>query len=85
MMPFLDLDQLILSLCNERLQKVAMIASKTYQVLEDRGIEITAATATAFDARVAVLVGNGKLEAKGDIKRWRHSEVRLPALEGIKQ
>jgi hypothetical protein len=34
---------------------------------------------------VAVLVGNGKLEAKGDIKRWRHSEVRLPALEGIKQ
>jgi hypothetical protein len=32
-----------------------------------------------------VLVGNGKLEAKGDIKRWRYSEVRLPGLEEINQ
>jgi hypothetical protein len=26
----------------------------------------------------AALVGSGQLEAKGDIKRWRYSEVRLP-------
>jgi hypothetical protein len=80
-----DLDQVILSFCNERLQKVARIAAKTYEVLENRGIEITAATADAFDECLAALVGSGKLEAKGDIHRWRHSEVRLPGHEGIEQ
>jgi len=82
MMPPSDLDQLILSFCNERLQKVARIAAKTYQALEDRGIEITAATTAAFDVRMAALVDGGKLEAKGDIKRWGYSEVRVPSAQG---
>jgi hypothetical protein len=72
-----DLDELILSFCSERLQKVARIAAKTYEVLEDRAIEITAATADAFDECMAALVGSGKLEAQGNIKRWCYSEVRL--------
>jgi hypothetical protein len=25
-----------------------------------------------------VLVGSGRLQAKGDIRQWRYSEVRLP-------
>jgi hypothetical protein len=72
-----DLDQLVLSFCNERLQKVARIAAKTYQVLEARGIEIMATTADAFDECMAALVSSGQLESKGNIKRWGYSEVRL--------
>ena len=73
-----ELDSLVLSFCDQHWRKVARIAGQTYQALEHRGIEITTATADAFDARMAVLVGTGQLDAKGDIKRWRHSEVRLP-------
>jgi hypothetical protein len=76
-----DLDQLILSFGNERLQKVARIAAKTYETLEGRGITITVETADAFDACMTTLVGTGQLEAKGDIKRWHHSEVRLPSAD----
>jgi hypothetical protein len=80
-----DFDQVILSFCSGRLQKVAMISAKTYEVLENRGIEITAATADAFDECMAALVDSGKLEAKGNIKRWRYSEVRLPDSKGIER
>jgi Protein of unknown function len=78
MIPAAEFDQLLLSFCDEHWRKVARIAAKTYQALEDRGMEITGATAKAFDARMAALVGTGQLEAKGDIKRWGYSEVRLP-------
>lgn len=29
-------------------------------------------------SRIEELVQNGRLAAQGDLKRWRHSEVRLP-------
>lgn len=29
-------------------------------------------------ARIEILVENGRLEAQGDIARWRFSEIRLP-------
>ncbi len=73
-----ELDELILSFCKERWQKVAMVFGKTMQVLEDRGIQINGGIANALDARVELLVGSGRLEAKGDIRQWRYSEVRLP-------
>lgn len=72
-----DLDQLLLSFCTERWQKVARIISKTYEVLETRGRMFTG-IADHVDARMAALVGTGQLEAKGNIKRWGYSEVRLP-------
>jgi hypothetical protein len=37
--------------------------------------------ADEMDVRVAILVTSGQLESKGNIKRWTHSEVRLPGLE----
>ena len=73
-----ELDNLLISFCDQQWRKVARIAAKTYQALEERGIEITVATAEAFDARMGLLVASGQLDAKGDIRRWRHSEVRLP-------
>ena len=32
----------------------------------------------AIAARIRALVEDGKLQAEGDLSRWRHSEVRLP-------
>ena len=32
-----------------------------------------------FAARVQVLVDAGRLESQGDLRKWRHSEVRLNA------
>ncbi len=74
-----ELDELILSFCDEHWRKVARVFSKTMQVLEDRGIQISGAVADALDARMKALVNSGRLEAKGNIRRWRFSEVRLPA------
>ena len=76
-----ELDALLLSFCVQRFLKVARIASQTLEALEDRGITPTSDLEDQIDARLAALVHGGKLEAKGDIKRWRYSEVRLPGTE----
>jgi Protein of unknown function len=81
MIPAADLDQLLLSFCTERWQKVARIIGKTYEVLETRG-SIFTGIAEHVDVCMAALVGAGQLEAKGDIKRWGYSEVRLPGGRG---
>jgi hypothetical protein len=74
-----ELDELILSFCDVRWLKVARIFGNTMQVLEDRGIQIPGGMAAALDARLEALVKSGRLQAKGNIRRWRFSEVRLPA------
>jgi hypothetical protein len=63
-----ELDELILSFCDEHWRKVARVFSKTMQVLEDRGIQVSGGVADALDARMEVLVRTGRLEAKGDIR-----------------
>jgi hypothetical protein len=63
-------DAMILSAASERWQKVARIIA----VVSER-----AANGKHFDAiatRIRALVDEGKLEAKGDLSRWRFSEVR---------
>jgi hypothetical protein len=80
MLPAPELDHMILSFCSEHWQKVARIVGKTFEALEQRGISIDGA-ADKVDERMAALVGSGRLEAKGNIKRWGYSEVRLPGGE----
>jgi hypothetical protein len=66
------LDALILSVASERWQKVARIIA----LVSER-----AGDGTNFDAiadRIRALVDDGKLQAEGDLSRWRYSEVRLP-------
>jgi hypothetical protein len=46
------------------------------EVLEDRGIPFNV---KSIDARMASLVRSKRLEAQGNIRKWRYSEVRLPA------
>ena len=79
MMSAADLDQLLLSFCNRRWLKVARIAGKTLDAIEERGTKLDGTFADQIDARMAALVHGRLLEAEGNIKRWRYSEVRLPS------
>ena len=81
MIPADHLNQLILSFCTTRWLKVARIIGKTMDALEQRGVPMDG-IADQLDARMAALVGSGQLEAKGNIKRWGYSEVRLPGERG---
>jgi hypothetical protein len=66
------LDALILSAASERWLKVARIVAEVSERTGD---------GTKFDAiatRIRALVDGGKLQAKGDLSRWRCSEVRVP-------
>jgi hypothetical protein len=75
-----DIDRLLLSFADAHWRKVGRIIGHTYETLEERGSEIFRGIAKLMDARMAVLVRSGKLEAKGNIKRWGYSEVRLAAV-----
>lgn len=73
-----EIDQLLLSFCKSRWLKVARVIADTQQMLEGRGISMSSDLFDAMDVRLAILVRTGRLEAKGDIRRWRFSEIRLP-------
>jgi len=65
-------DAMILSAASERWQKVArIIAVVSERAGNGKHFE-------AITARIRALVDDGKLEAKGDLSRWRYSEVRRP-------
>jgi uncharacterized protein DUF3658 len=69
------LDQLILARAQPQWRKVAYIIASI-------GHDMSMTTDEDYDciaARIVALVRSGKLEAQGDLAKWRHSEVRLPA------
>lgn len=67
-------DALILSFARPQWRKVAMIIS---QVARESGRDRDADCENVAE-RIRVLVEAGRLEAQGDLSKWRHSEVRLP-------
>jgi hypothetical protein len=72
-------DAMILSAASDRGQKVARIIA----VVSER-----AGNGKHFDAiaaRIRTLVDDCKLEAKGDLSRWRYSEVRRVQSESDSQ
>lgn len=66
------IDALLLSQATSSWQKVAMVIGKALQV--DRSL-----VENKLGERIAALVESGRLESDGDIRNWRHSEIRLPA------
>jgi hypothetical protein len=78
-----EIDQLLLSFCNTQWQKVAKVIGNVLQVFEKRQIRCNAVLAVTIDARMAILVRNGKLEAQGNIRKWRYSEVRQPIARAL--
>jgi hypothetical protein len=77
--PQAQIDELILSFARTDWRKVAMIIGRVLFHCRDTGLSIDH---DDFDLRVAerivALVEAGKLQAQGNLSRWRHSEVRLP-------
>ena len=71
-----DVDRLILSFAQVQWRKVAMIISKVVGASGRGGDD---AELHDVAERVRVLVDDGRLQARGDLSKWRHSEVRLPA------
>ena len=70
-----NLDNLILSLAETPWQKTAMIVARALDQCEALASEEFADRVTK---RIAQLVKTGRLESRGDLARWRFSEVRLP-------
>jgi Protein of unknown function len=74
-LPQEEIDRLILSFAHEEYwRKVAMIISRVLSGRPDCGDEIIAQRVAD---RIVALVKAGRLEAQGNLNRWRHSEVRL--------
>jgi hypothetical protein len=77
--PEAEIDELLLSFCNARWQKVARIIGKTLEELEKREpLGNDGVMADTIDARLENLVCSGRVEAKGNIRKWGYSEIRLP-------
>jgi hypothetical protein len=75
-----EIDAAILSFAEPRWLKVARIGS---EVLNALGLEDSDGE-RAVAARIEALVSAGKLEAQGDMTRWRWSEVRLPSAPSLR-
>jgi len=73
------LDRLILSVAKPKWQKVAMVIAMTRMIAEETNFKISYG---APGVRIGALCRVGRLESRGNLSRWRHSEVRLPAKGG---
>ena len=73
----LQIDEAILSVAEPSWRKVAFVIIKVTDTMGsdlpegDAGFNLVA-------KRIEFLVRGGRLLAQGDIKKWRHSEVRKP-------
>lgn len=68
------IDRALLSLCEERWRKVAYVVGHAMDVHPNRYLDIPD---LYYAQRVRALVEAGKLEAVGNLRRMRFSEVRL--------
>jgi ABC-type amino acid transport substrate-binding protein len=72
-----QIDEAILSVTPTSWRKVAFVIGMTVKYLGDNlpqgdtGLDLVA-------DRIEALVHDGRLLAQGDLKKWRHSEVRKP-------
>jgi hypothetical protein len=74
-----DVDQIIFSIVTSRWQKMAAVVWLTVNRGEELGFRVTD---EMFAARVQALVEEGPLKSQGDLRKWRHSEVRLKRQTG---
>jgi hypothetical protein len=70
-----EIDQQIISECIEHWRKVARVVGSTIMRFQEQYPELTDGF---YSLRVQSLVNDGKLESRGNLKRMRYSEVRLP-------
>jgi len=71
------IDETVLSATETSWRKVALVIARVEKILGNNlpegqsGLDLIA-------NRIEVLVQDGRLLAQGDLKKWRHSEVRKP-------
>ena len=71
-----ELDTVILSCAKPEWQRVTMLIAATVDATKAQQLEIPAQT---IAGRIYALTEAKQLEAKGNIRRWRTSEIRRPA------
>ncbi len=70
------LDAVILNCAQPDWQKVTMLIAATVDATKAQAVDVTAQT---IAGHIYALAEAGALEAKGNIRRWRSSEIRRRA------
>jgi len=70
----MDFDRVILSTMSHHWRKTARIVGDVSEQYRTRGIDLDPAIAAA---RLTAMAEAGRIEAEGDLRKWRYSEVRL--------
>ncbi|MBS0241503.1 MAG: hypothetical protein JSS20_04950 [Proteobacteria bacterium] len=68
------LDRIVLAAAEAEWRKTAMLIARVVDAAKAQSLE---ATGQQIAARIYALVEAGRLEAKGNVRRWRASEVRM--------
>ena len=69
-----DIDAIVLSAMKPQWQKVAMVVARSSKRCEELGLSISH---EVLAARIRALADSSRFESAGDLRKWRHSEVRL--------
>jgi hypothetical protein len=69
-----DIDAILLSCLKPQWRKMAMIVGNATKRSQELALPIGA---EIFVARLCALAEAGRIESQGDLRKWRHSEVRL--------
>jgi hypothetical protein len=70
----MDFDRAIISLLSRNWRKTAAIVGRVSEQYRSLGIDLDPAIAAA---RLIAMADSGLIEGAGDLRMWRHSEVRL--------
>lgn len=71
-----EIDRIIFSVMKPLWQKMAMVVGRAY--VRSEAIEMPVSD-EMFAARIQALAAAGRIENQGDLRKWRHSEIRLKA------
>jgi hypothetical protein len=73
-----DIDGIIFSELKPHWRKVAMVVRQAFDRCEEAGLPLSReGRHEIFAARLRHLADNDQIEGAGDLRKWRHSEVRL--------
>lgn len=68
------LERMVLSVCTQDWQKVAVVISKVFDAPD---FDSEKNTAAEIAERIYIMVDSGKLDVQGNMRRWRDGAVRL--------
>ena len=69
-----EIDSVLFSVMRWQWRKMALVVGMAFGRCKELGLPIND---EALAARIQVLVESDRLDAQGDLRKWRHSEVRL--------